>query len=631
MSPILIITLATITFAADNRSVVKEEIVYVVTDASGNVNGTYVVNIIEGGTITDYGNYSEVKILNINDPITLKGDKVTITTSADKIYYEGVLINNDIPWIISISYYIDGIMYPPDQVAGMSGALEMKISVRDNPNCNNIFFDHYTLQATITLDTERFTEIQANGATQVYAGSDKKLSYIILPKSEKDIVITANVINFALEPIEIIGLIMDIGEAIDLNTDAFDLQDYDNAVSDLKSAASALDNGASELRQGISSLVNGTEELCRGLASLDENSSALINNAELVANTIFSSATKQLQTELVKAGMSESDASQIILTQNNYIAVISDLSDSMPTESQISSAESAIRNQLAGKGIEDNTQQNIVISLAANMLLKEEADTVGDALAMSGVMIADAFYVQEAIVNFSSSTDPAINKTILTLTEMFSSSPYNLDPATATAIACTALGLDANNPSEQINEAITKTQNAAIVSATTTDHDSIQAFCTAAVHEQMIEADDNFTSLKKQLDGIMSFLKGIETYTDGVAYAASGASTLLSGSASLLEGADRLADGTSRLRSTTGSLDVDITSEVKDKIQEAIDNYRNTDFTPVSFASRKNTNVNHVQFVIKTSAVELSEKIITKDDESEALTFWQKLLRLFGL
>jgi len=214
---------------------------------------------------------------------------------------------------------------------------------------------------------------------------------------------------------------------------------------------------------------------------------------------------------------------------------------------------------------------------------------------------------------------------------MFSSSPYNLDPATATAIACTALGLDANNPSEQINEAITKTQNAAIVSATTTDHDSIQAFCTAAVHEQMIEADDNFTSLKKQLDGIMSFLKGIETYTDGVAYAASGASTLLSGSASLLEGADRLADGTSRLRSTTGSLDVDITSEVKDKIQEAIDNYRNTDFTPVSFASRKNTNVNHVQFVIKTSAVELSEKIITKDDESEALTFWQKLLRLFGL
>ncbi len=419
LSPILIISLATIVFAAGDLSV-KEEVVYVITDASGNVNGSYVVNIVEGGNITDYGNYSEVKMLNTNDPITLNGDKVTITTSADKIYYEGVLINNDLPWIISISYYIDGIKYPPEQVAGMSGALEMKISVRNNPNCNNVFFDNYTLQATITLDTKRFTDIQANGATEAYSGGDKKLSYIILPKSEKDIVIIANVINFALEPIEINGLIMDFGEAIDLNTDVFDLPDYDSAISDLKSAARALDNGASELRQGVSSLVNGNDELCRGLASLDENSSVLINSAELVANTIFSSATKQLQTELIKAGMCESDASQIILTQKNYYAVISKLSDCIPTESQISSAESAIRDQLAGKGIEDKTQQNIIISLAANILLIEEADTVEEALAMSGVIIADAFYVQEAMAIFSSSTDPVVNETIISLTEMLS-------------------------------------------------------------------------------------------------------------------------------------------------------------------------------------------------------------------
>ena len=211
------------------------------------------------------------------------------------------------------------------------------------------------------------------------------------------------------------------------------------------------------------------------------------------------------------------------------------------------------------------------------------------------------------------------------------SSPYNLDPAAATATACTALALDANNPSEQIIDAISQTQNAPIVSATAADHDIIQAFCTAAVHEHMINADDCFTSLKKQLDGVMSFLKGIEIYTDGVAKAASGANTLLSGSVSLLDGANGLADGTNKLRSKTEDLNIDTTRTVIREIQEAIDNYRNTDFTPVSFASEKNTNVNHVQFVIKTSAVELSEKEITKEDEPETLSFWNKLLRLFGL
>lgn len=50
-----------------------------------------------------------------------------------------------------------------------------------------------------------------------------------------------------------------------------------------------------------------------------------------------------------------------------------------------------------------------------------------------------------------------------------------------------------------------------------------------------------------------------------------------------------------------------------------------------SFVSDKNTNVDAVQFVIQTEAIEMEESVDTEPVVVEKLTFWQKLLRLFGL
>lgn len=55
----------------------KEEVIYIMTDAAGNVTDLEAVNIFQGGTITDYGEYSAVKSLNTTDQITQDGDRVT--------------------------------------------------------------------------------------------------------------------------------------------------------------------------------------------------------------------------------------------------------------------------------------------------------------------------------------------------------------------------------------------------------------------------------------------------------------------------------------------------------------------------------------------------------------------------
>lgn len=83
--------------AAQAASAGKEEVVYVMTDSSGKVNNINIVNIFGKGAVTDYGNYSSVKMLNTTDKISLNGDKVNFSTDEDRVYYQGTVNNLEIP------------------------------------------------------------------------------------------------------------------------------------------------------------------------------------------------------------------------------------------------------------------------------------------------------------------------------------------------------------------------------------------------------------------------------------------------------------------------------------------------------------------------------------------------------
>ena len=52
-------------------------------------------------------------------------------------------------------------------------------------------------------------------------------------------------------------------------------------------------------------------------------------------------------------------------------------------------------------------------------------------------------------------------------------------------------------------------------------------------------------------------------------------------------------------------------------------------YTFFSFVSDKNTNVNSVQFVIKSESIEKKEVNEETEDKKENLTMWQKFLNLF--
>ena len=193
----------------------KEEVIYIMTDASGKVTDMEAVNIFSGGDIIDYGDYSHVKMLNTTDKITQSGDKITFSSGADKVYYQGTLKSTVIPWNISIRYFLDGKEYSAADMAGKSGALEIRFSVSKNGSCRGSFYDDYALQASFTLDTALCKNIVSSGATVANVGSDKQLTYTILPGKGIDTVIRADVTDFTMDAVAINGVRLHMNFEVD--------------------------------------------------------------------------------------------------------------------------------------------------------------------------------------------------------------------------------------------------------------------------------------------------------------------------------------------------------------------------------------------------------------------------------
>ena len=131
----------------------KEEVIYANLDASGTVTGVYAVNsfaVQAGDTVTDHGSYTAVRNMTTNDAVSQSGDTVTVNVTEDgKLYYEGTMdAATALPWVVKLTYTLDGQEISPDELGGKSGALAIRLQVSRDPDCTGDFFDKYALQVT---------------------------------------------------------------------------------------------------------------------------------------------------------------------------------------------------------------------------------------------------------------------------------------------------------------------------------------------------------------------------------------------------------------------------------------------------------------------------------------------------
>ncbi len=131
----------------------------------------------------------------------------------------------------------------------------------------------------------------------------------------------------------------------------------------------------------------------------------------------------------------------------------------------------------------------------------------------------------------------------------------------------------------------------------------------------------------RRSDGVSSLASGSKTLLSGNGELKNGAGELYDGIVAYCDGVSELAAGTNELYTKTDGMD----TQLQEQIDEILASIGGEETQTVSFVSDKNTNVNSVQIVMKTAAIEKAEVIANDVQEEAPLNFWQKLLRLLGL
>ena len=622
---------------AATKSSEKEEVIYANLTSSGDIEKIYAVNIFEDKDIVDYGVYETVKNMNTMDKINYSNGKITIQNSEDKLYYQGVMKQNtQMPWTIKVRYKLDGVEYAPSELAGKSGKLEISISIKENKNCKKNFFENYALQTVVQLDTNLCENIKSDEATMANVGGLKQLTYTILPGNEKDIKITTDVTDFEMSEIQVNGINLNLGldkDSIDTSSLTGELDKLKDAVNDLDDGANELNDGAKKLDDGAVTLTDGIKTIQEGLDQLNSKSSSLTSGSSEVL-----SALKTIQSSLNNVSTSSKDLKQLSSASTSIKSGIDSLVNGLKTvDSSIDTYNSSLKKaglNSASELAQKNKQAISALGITSTQRKLYSAYTSGGSqavsaelakLAQAGDSEAVALYKQVSAGNTDAVTQyvQAAGKLISVETLLKADASYiegssklinGIDAQMSTSSSQTTLMSGAVSLQTNYKKFDASIQD--LVSSL----NNLMANMTQ-LKSGINKLTDNYATLDS---GIKEYTSAVNKITNGYSKVYEGALDLVSGTHSLYKGTTELTDGTGEFKGETSDLD----SKVDDEVDSMIDNFAGGDFEVESFVSDKNTDVDSVQFVIKTEAIK-KEEVKVEDEKTEELNFWQKLLNLF--
>ena len=622
---------------AATKSSEKEEVIYANLSTSGEIEKIYAVNIFKDKDIVDYGNYDEVKNMTSSDEIKYSNGKITIDNSGDELYYQGIMKSNtEMPWNIKVKYKLDGKEYKAQDLAGKSGKLEITISIKKNENCKKNFFENYALQTVLQLDTNLCKNIESESATMANVGGLKQLTYTILPGNEKEIKISTDVTDFEMSGIQVNGINLNLG----LDTDSIDTSALTDQLTTLQDAVSELDNGANELNDGANqlntgavSLADGIKTIQDGLNQLNSKSSSLNSGSSEVL-----SALKTIQSSLNNVSTSADDLKQLSAASTSIKGGIDSLvgglqtvnssinqyNSSLANAGLSSGAELAQKNQAALQALGITSTQRALYSSYTSGGNQAVISKLAQ-LSQSGNQEAAALYAQVTAGNTA-----AVTQYVQTAGKLIS--VETLLKADATYISGSSQLISGISAQMSTSSGQTTLMSGALSLQSNYKKfdESIQGLVSSlnnlmANMTQLKSGINKLTDNYAVLDsGIKEYTGAVSKITDGYGKVYQGALDLVSGTNSLYKGTTELTEGTGEFKKETSDLD----KKVDDEVESMIESFAGGDFEVESFVSDKNTDVDSVQFVIKTEDIKKQE-VKAVEEKTEELNFWQKLLNLF--
>lgn len=658
----------------------KEEVVYAKLSAAGKIENIYVVNSFENPantTIIDYGRYKKIRNMSTTDEITIDGDRITAPGRDGKFFYEGVLSKAELPWRFTIRYYLNDRQIAPDQLAGRDGALRISIKTQKNRSGNSTYFKNFTLQIGLNLDSTKCSNIIARDATIANAGKDKQILFTIMPNQEKDLWVSADVTDFEFPGVSINAINMSLDFDVNGN-DLFgsEMTKLRDGVAELDDGAIKLRNGADELndgfgdfrkgiieardgtfkiRDGASETADGARRLNDGMIDLDDGVGELktgvnkLNNGSYQLYTgleNFASGSGSLAAALVDinngAGTLATGANDLyekgaVPLRDNAALLANGFSNFTNGLTQLTAGNESLlgaANQfysavyqsapaLAGFGITENSSTHDINQAIAQLKQNPNLTTDVGLQQLLQAMQQLAFYrgVAEYVTgvgNLNAGAAPLADG----LTQLAGGSQALAD--NTKLLADGLVDFQKGTATLAQKSAEFRTGANKLANGSRDLYDGTSELVTG-VDKLKSGTTDLVSGSGEFRDGTIELYDGTVTLANGMIDLEKGAFDLKDAIAKLFDGLVKLADGTKRFRSETDRFNEDLPQIIRDKMAELLGN----DFKPVSFISKKNTQIGSVQFVLQTAPIKVEKAKADVKPKDKPKSLWQRILDLF--
>lgn len=597
----------------------KDESVYLISDANGNVNKTIVVDHLKNkdkkDTLEDASNLSDIENVKGKEKFTQSGDKLTWQAGGKDIYYQGTATEEP-PVTQKVTYYLDGKEISPEDLAGKSGKVKIRFDYTNTTSyTETVNGEKQTVSVPFAAITglvlgDGFENIEVtNGKAEVSDSSSVVLGYALpglkdsLGIKDKDLdgdvnipeymEMTADVENFSMPA----AMTFVVNASDYVSTDGIDTSDLDDMINDLKDASTQLQDGSKTLAEGTDTLADGLSTLQSKLGTFASGVGTLQSGLKTYTDGV-STLSGGLNTLGNSTGALVSGADKLNSGAGQLASGSATLKDGLKTYTDGASQLNTGLNQLndntgslatgvtslndgaktLSDGINAANKGAAGVSAGAAQLKTsiDTAKTGADSLAAGAKQVDEGVgQLTQSLSDMPETIKTNINKSLESLNELnvgtlFKTLGY-IDTDKITADNVSAAADAAVNNAGDIIDALTNMQNQnpsatynQILVGLSQGKGAVSVY--SAVNQSVTDSAYTVQALKdgsaKVSDGASSLDAGLGRLSDGASELSSGASDLAKGTTQLATGATELQTGTQSLADKLPELTKGITSLV---------------------------------------------------------------------
>ena len=636
------------------KDVDKDETVYVFAKANGDVDNILVNETLKNrdksDKIEDTTDLKDIVNVKGDETFTQNGNKITWDAAGNEISYQGTT-DRQLPVSVKATYYLDGNEISPEDLAGKSGKVKIRLDYTSNETVTkdvngkdeDISVPFVAVSGMVLGDN--FTNIQVtNGKYLAQGESNIVVGYAVpgLDSGVKDaakdldteipdyVEVSADVTDFSLDMT--VTMLVN-GSEMDYSGD-LDLTDLDDLTEALSSAGDQLADGSGELSDGatqvsdgagtladkMGDLTSGAGSLKAGMESLSSSSGDLSNGVSVInqsaqaiaagVNTLDTAVNTKM-TEEEQAAVAKQAASQVSASVEAQFAAGTDTYNYI-YNSAVSNYTNSMNNatdQIAQAYIDSDAYTAFYNSALA----AQAAQIASEKAAQAAAQGADfATVYQQAYTAALASAD--LQTAVATQVQ---GAFKQMAQQTTTSLAEGGKAAIGQSVVDACKSAATQAASQAAGQAAVQGAETAKATIASQIEATQANGYSLVSGANALAKGTSTLAGSVPALKDGISQLVNGANALASGAGQLKNGASTLADGASQVAEGAGTLNESLVSLNNDAIKKMVSAYNGDVKDSVarlqaameaateydSFGGKSDDAAGVTKFIIKTAAI----------------------------